>query len=94
MVKNPPTSAGDAGSIPGSGRSLGVGNGNPVQYRCLEEFHGQRSLAATGHVVAKSWTRLGARQQQGLAEVESFSICPFLTGLFHLAQCPQASSLP
>ena len=29
-------SAGDAGSIPGSGRSLGEGNGNPLQYSCLE----------------------------------------------------------
>ena len=34
VVKNPPTNA-DAGSIPGSGRSLGVGNGNPFQYSFL-----------------------------------------------------------
>ena len=36
VVKNPPTNAGDMGSIPGSGRSPGVGNGNPLQYSCLE----------------------------------------------------------
>ena len=39
MVKNPPTNAGDTrdvGSIPESGRSLGVGNGDPFQYSCLE----------------------------------------------------------
>ena len=36
MVKNPPANAGEAGSIPGSGRSLGGGNGNPLQYSCLE----------------------------------------------------------
>ena len=39
MVKNPPVGAGDArdpGSIPGLGRSRGVGNGNPLQYSCLE----------------------------------------------------------
>ena len=36
--------AGDAGSIPGSGRSPGEGNGNPLQYSCLEKFHGWRSL--------------------------------------------------
>ena len=36
MVKNLPTNAGDAGSIPGLGRSLGGGNGNPLQYSCLE----------------------------------------------------------
>ena len=35
VVKNPPASAGDASSIPGSGRSPGVGNGNPLQYSCL-----------------------------------------------------------
>ena len=39
MVKNPPANAGDArdlGSIPGSGRFPGDGNGNPLQYSCLE----------------------------------------------------------
>ena len=36
---------GDLGSIPGSGRSPGGGNGNPLQYSCLENPHGQRSLA-------------------------------------------------
>ena len=39
MVKNPPVNAGytrDVGSIPGSGRSPGVGNGNLLQYSCLE----------------------------------------------------------
>ena len=39
VVKNPPASAGDAGdtgSIPGLGRSPGVGSGNPLQYSCLE----------------------------------------------------------
>ena len=39
MVKNPPANSGDAGdmgSIPGSERSLGEGNGNPLQYSCLE----------------------------------------------------------
>ena len=35
VVKNPPTNAGDAGSITGSGRSHGKGNGNPLQYSCL-----------------------------------------------------------
>ena len=35
MVKNPPTNAGDAGSIPGLGRFPGGGNGNPLQYFCL-----------------------------------------------------------
>ena len=37
-------STGDLGSIPGSGRSPGEENGNPLQYSCLEKSHGQRSL--------------------------------------------------
>ena len=44
MVKNPPTNTGDEGTIPGSERSPGGGNGNPLQYSCLEKSHGQRSL--------------------------------------------------
>ena len=41
MVKNPPANAGDTGdvgSIPGSVRSPGGGNGNPLQYSCLENL--------------------------------------------------------
>jgi len=48
MVKNPSGNAGDIRDmdlIPGSGKSPGVGHGNPVQYSCLENPHGQRSLA-------------------------------------------------
>ena len=47
MVKNPPASAGDIrdeGSIPEWGRSPGGGHGNPLQYSCLANPHGQRSL--------------------------------------------------
>ena len=50
MVKNLPTNAGDirdASLIPESGRSPGGGNGNPLQYSCLENPHGWRSLGAT-----------------------------------------------
>ena len=36
VVKNLPANTGDAGPIPGSGRSSGGGNGNPLQYSCLE----------------------------------------------------------
>ena len=43
VVKNPPANAGDARdstSIPASGRSPGMGSGNPLQHSCLENFHG------------------------------------------------------
>ena len=61
MVKNPPANkrdVRDAGSIPGSGRSLGEGNGNPLQYSCLENPMDRGAWEATVHGVAKSWTRL------------------------------------
>ena len=47
VVKSPPANAGDTrdpGSVPGLGRSPGGGHGNPLQYSCLENLHGQRSL--------------------------------------------------
>ena len=56
MVKNLPASAGDArdaGSIPGSGRSPGGGNGNPLQYSCLENPMDREAWQATIHEVIK-----------------------------------------
>ena len=50
--------AGDQGSIPGLGRSPGEGNGNPLQYYCLENPMDRGALQATVHGVAKSQTRL------------------------------------
>ena len=44
-IKNPPANAGASGSIPGLGRFPGGGLGKPLQYSCLENPHGQRSLA-------------------------------------------------
>ena len=45
VVNNLPVNEGDAGSIPGSERSLGGRNGTPLQYSCLKKSRGQRSLA-------------------------------------------------
>ena len=45
MVKNPPAMGGDLGSITGLGRSPGGRHGNPLEYSCPENPHGQRSLA-------------------------------------------------
>ena len=50
--------AGDLGSIPGSGRSPGTGNDNPLQYSCLENSMDRRAWGATVHGVTKSRTRL------------------------------------
>ena len=53
MVKNPPASTGDMGSIPGSERSPGVGSSNPFQYFCLENPMDRGGWWATVHAVAK-----------------------------------------
>ena len=58
-VKNPPANAGDtidADSIPGLGRSSGVGNGKPFQYSCLENSMDRGAWQAIVHVAVKSWT--------------------------------------
>ena len=59
MVKNLPANAGDsgnAGSIPGSGRSHGGGNGNSLQYSCLKNPMDRGAWWATVHGVAKDTT--------------------------------------
>ena len=50
---NLPASAGDAGLIPGLGRSLAEGNGNPLQYSCLGNSMGRGAWWATVHEVSK-----------------------------------------
>ena len=61
QIKNPPASArdvGDAGSIPGSRRSPGGGNGNPLQNSCLENPMDRGVWQATVHEAVKSQTGL------------------------------------
>ena len=54
MVKNPLANAGDLGSIPGWGRSPGEGNGNSLQYSCLENSVDKGAWRAVVHGVAKN----------------------------------------
>ena len=59
MVKNLPTNSGDTGDmglIPGLERSSGGGNGNPLQYSCLENPMDRRAWRTTVHGVAKNQT--------------------------------------
>ena len=56
MVKNPPASAGDMGSIPGLGKSSGIGNHNPLQYPGLENPTDRGAWWATVHGVTESRT--------------------------------------
>ena len=54
--KEDASNAGDPGSIPGSERSSGEGNGSPFQYSCLENSMDRGTWGVTVHGVAKSWT--------------------------------------
>ena len=59
VVKSPPANAGDARekrSIPGSGRTPGVENGNSLQYFCLEKSMDREAWRATAYGVTKRWT--------------------------------------
>ena len=53
VVKNLPANAGDSGSVPGSGRSPGEGNGNPLQYSCLRNSMDREACLATVYGVTK-----------------------------------------
>ena len=65
--------AGDTGSIPGSGRSLGLGNGNPLQYSCLENPMAREARQATVHWVTKSQTRLQWLSTHARLTIECYS---------------------
>ena len=56
VVKKPPANAGNSGSVPGSGRSPRVEDGNPLQYSCLENSMDREAWQATVHAVAESNT--------------------------------------
>ena len=53
LVENLPANTGDAGLIPGLGRAPGEGNGNPLQYSCLENPKDREAWWATVHRVTK-----------------------------------------
>ena len=59
LVKNLPANAGDLALIAGWGRSPGEGNGNPLQYSCLENPMDRGAWQASFHRVTKSQTQLG-----------------------------------
>ena len=73
VVKNSPANAGDLGLIPGSGRSPGEGNSNPLQYSRLKNPMDRGTWQAAIHGVAKSW--IPATKQQ-----KTILPCPSLHG--------------
>ena len=99
MVKNPSANVGDIRDmnlIPGLGRSPGTGNGNPLQYSCLENPMDRGSWGVVGevggvgtvHRVTKTSTRLS---------MHAFTICiyhAFTIGIYHLERSMEEMSLP
>ena len=78
LVKSPPANAGDAretGSTPGSGKSPREGNGNPLQYSCLENPTDRGAWRSTVHGVTKSQTQLSMHAHT--VYLYWFSICRF-----------------
>ena len=67
------------GSVPGSGRSPGEGNGNPLQYSCLENSMDRGAWRATVYGVSKSWTRLSDFTSLHFTSLHSTSLCFSLT---------------
>ena len=67
--------AGDQGLIPGSGKSPGEGNGNPLQYLHLENSMGSRTWWATVHRVTKSWIWLITTNTHTFSGYEWIQVC-------------------
>ena len=88
VVKSSPLSAGDVGSIPGSGRSPGEGNGNPLWYSGVS--HGQRSLAGYSPWDHKKVRlNLETKQQQPWELLLwEYKVCVCITALLHAVQTP------
>ena len=97
--------AGGLDSIPGLGRSHGEGNGNPLQYPCLENLMDRGAWWAAVHGVAKSWTRLRLTHTHNMYIPWRKKICYFLskvhilplesahTSMYHLWNCLVVSCL-
>ena len=78
-VKASASNAGYPGSIPGSGRSPGEGNGNPLQYSCLENPMDGEAWYTTVHRVAKSRTQLNDFTRFCLFKVAAHSLIPLFS---------------
>ena len=91
VVKNLPASEGDTSSTPGSEKSPGKGNGNPLQYSCLENSMDRGVWWATVPGVTKSWTRMGDMHNNAYFWVVYFEFFSkfFIIGKFLTLQLPE-----
>ena len=85
---------GNTGPIPGLGRSSGIGNGNPLQYSCLENPMDRGAWWATVHGLQKSWTWLTVTTiMEEISDCQPISILPLFFNnrtaiLFRTSVCP------
>ena len=78
VVRNPTAIAGDAGSVPGWGRSPGEGDGSPLQYSLPGEYYGQRNLAGHSPCLA-----LGGDTQVLYFPYNDHNLLLVTVGIFH-----------
>ena len=83
MLKNLPAIQENLGSIPVLGRSPGEGNGNRLQYSCLEKPMDRGAWRAAVHTVEKSWTRL--KQLKHMRDTWRFSGQPASFSFLHVS---------
>ena len=74
VVKESACDAGDPGSIPGSGRCLGEGNGNPLRYSCLGNAMDRGAWRAAVHGIANSWTWLSMHAGRQVSIIFNISL--------------------
>ena len=89
MLKNLPASAEDLNSVSGLGRSPGGEHGNPLQYSCLENPHGQRSLvgySSRGHKESDTTKQLSTAAHH-YAVYSNYSSIDYWGIFFRLAYC-------
>ena len=85
-VKKLPANVGDAGSIPGSGRSPGEGNGNLLQYSCLGNPMDRGTWRATVHGVTNEYYSQPSNWKQCLPKGQSVSEMLYIYSVVHYTQ--------
>ena len=96
VVKNPPTNArnaGDLGLAPGSVRSPGERNGNPLQYSCLDNSLDRGAWWVTVHGVSKSRTQLSTQSCKFSLCLEISEYLPITQDPFHLPKVQKVEGL-
>ena len=93
VVKNVPAKGGDKGLIPGSGRSSGEGNSNPLQHSCLENPIHRGIWQATIHEITKSQIQLKTEHSQRILTYRLRIVCMLCMYVMSVCICLAADLL-